>query len=413
MKNFSLKALGAFIFAAGLVVAGFATPASAAVSAGTISVSSFTAGTGTPGFTYTTGNSASGWTTIAYTAQWANNPQGFQPKTGCTGNNLTFAACSITSIQVGATTYTSASGVTLSAISNSNNYIPEMKFTFPSAQSGVVIVTFDSGAWVPPQINGTYPFKATTNGSDSYTIDVTVTGAQSAVFFSKNEVQFDMNRTTQRASSPTALTLNSFTRSGYSFSGWATSPSGPVVYADGAQFNFFGPTSYNQTGAVTQLYAVWTQGGGSGGGSAASANLTINASTGQLVAGSTVAVVASGLQATAPYEVVVRSTPQTIGTGNAVSGAVNTSVTLPAGLEAGWHSLTFSSTAADGSAMTSVAYFKVSASGTLLATSTTIPAELANTGVDSASAILLLAGGLSLALVGAEMFMISRRKRIS
>ena len=61
--------------------------------------------------------------------------------------------------------------------------------------------------------------------------------------------------------------------------------------------------------------------------------------------------------------------------------------------------------------MTSVAYFKVSASGTLLATSTTIPAELANTGVDSTSAILLLAGGLSLALVGTEMFMIARRKR--
>lgn len=410
MKNFSLKALGALLFAAGLVVAGVAAPASAAVSAGTISQNTFTAGTGTPGFTYTTGNSASGWTEIAYTAQWSNNPQGFQPKSGCTGTNLTFAACSITSIQVGATTYTSASGVTLSAISNSNNYIPEMRFLFPSAQAGVVIVTFASGAWVPPQINGTYPFKATTNGSDSYTVDVTVSGAQSTVFMTPN-IPNDFTRVTQRASSPTALTANSFTRSGYSFAGWATSPSGTVAYADGAQFNFFGPTSYNQTGAVTQLYAVWTQGGGGGGGSSASANLTINASTGQLVAGSTVAVVASGLQATAPYEVVVRSTPQTIGTGNAVSGAVNTSVTLPAGLEAGWHSLTFSSTAADGSAMTSVAYFKVSASGTLLATSTTIPAELANTGVDSTSAILLLAGGLSLALVGAEMFMIARRKR--
>lgn len=38
-------------------------------------------------------------------------------------------------------------------------------------------------------------------------------------------------------------------------------------------------------------------------------------------------------------------------------------------------------------------------------------ATLANTGVDSATAILLLAGGLSLAIVGAEMFMIARRKR--
>jgi uncharacterized repeat protein (TIGR02543 family) len=37
--------------------------------------------------------------------------------------------------------------------------------------------------------------------------------------------------------------------------------------------------------------------------------------------------------------------------------------------------------------------------------------NLANTGIDSAVAFSLLAGGLSLALVGAEMFMIARRKR--
>ena len=36
---------------------------------------------------------------------------------------------------------------------------------------------------------------------------------------------------------------------------------------------------------------------------------------------------------------------------------------------------------------------------------------LANTGINSATGISLLAGGLSLALVGAEMFMIARRKR--
>ena len=412
MKNFSLKALGAFIFAAGLVVAGVAAPAQATVSAGTISVSSFTAGTGTPGFTYTTGSTASGWTEIAYTAQWSNNPQGFQPKTGCTGNGLTFAACGITSIQVGATTYTSASGVTLSAISNSNSYVPEMRFVFPATQAGVVIVTFASGAWVPPHINGTYPFKATTNGSDSYTVDVTVSGAQSTVMFTKN-IPMDFAIVRQTASSPTALTANSFTRTGYTFSGWATSPSGPVVYADGAQFSFFGPTSFNQSGAMTQLYAVWTQGsgGGSGGGSSASASLSLNATTGQLVAGSTVGVSASGLQSTAAYTVTVESTPQTIGTGNAVSGAVSTNVTLPSGLEAGWHTLTFTSTASDGSSVVSKYYFKISASGTLLSTSSTIPAELANTGINAGTGISLLAGGLSLALVGAEMFMIARRKR--
>jgi hypothetical protein len=309
MKNFSLKALGAFIFAAGLVVAGVSAPAHAAESAGTISVNGFPAGVGTPGFTYTTGNSASGWTEITYTAQWSNNPQGFQPKNGCTGNNLTFANCAITSIQVGATIYTSASGVTLSAISNSNSYVPQMKFTFPSSQSGIVVVTFATGAWVPPQINGTYPFKATTNGSDSYTVDVTVTGAKSTVFMNKN-IPNDYSMERQQASSPTALTANPFSQSGYSFAGWATSPTGAVVYTDGAQFNFFGPTSFNQSGAITQLYAVWTQGSGGAGGSSSST-----------------------------------------------------------------------------------------------------PEVLANTGINSATGISLLAGGLSLALIGAEMFMIARRKR--
>jgi LPXTG-motif cell wall-anchored protein len=56
-------------------------------------------------------------------------------------------------------------------------------------------------------------------------------------------------------------------------------------------------------------------------------------------------------------------------------------------------------------------YFKVSASGTLLSTSSTIPAELANTGIDSTNGIMFLLGGLSLALIGAEMIMIARRKR--
>lgn len=218
-------------------------------------------------------------------------------------------------------------------------------------------------------------------------------------------VTFDGNGNTggsmsnQVASSSTALTANAFTRTGYTFTGWNTLANGNgTPFADGATYNFL---------TSRTLYAQWTP-SGSGGGSSATASLTINASTGQLVAGSTVAVAASGLQATAPYTVVVQSTPQTIGSGNAVSGAVNTSVTLPAGLEAGWHTLTFSSTASDGSAVTSVAYFKVSASGTLLATASTLPAELAQTGFDG---MPYLFGGLALATAGAALLLIARRKR--
>ncbi len=54
----------------------------------------------------------------------------------------------------------------------------------------------------------------------------------------------------QTASSPTPLTSNGFGRTGYTFSGWDTSPAGTtVVYADGALYNF---------SANMDLYAVWS-----------------------------------------------------------------------------------------------------------------------------------------------------------
>ena len=46
-----------------------------------------------------------------------------------------------------------------------------------------------------------------------------------------------------------ALTKNTLTRAGYTFSGWATTASGTVAFADSA--------NYNAAGNVT-LYAVWT-----------------------------------------------------------------------------------------------------------------------------------------------------------
>lgn len=141
---------------------------------------------------------------------------------------------------------------------------------------------------------------------------------------------------------------------------------------------------------------------------AASAALSIGVSAGQPIAGAPVSISASGLQSSAPYEVVVRSTPQTLASGNAVNGAVSTSVTIPSGLEEGWHTLTFTSTGADGSAVTSVAYFKVSAAGTLLATSSTIPAELAYTGL---SDVTKPWGEIALALMGFGILLYIRQRK--
>ncbi len=52
-----------------------------------------------------------------------------------------------------------------------------------------------------------------------------------------------------RSGTAAALTANAFTRTGYNFAGWATSPTGSVAYANSA--------SYTASGNVT-LYAVWT-----------------------------------------------------------------------------------------------------------------------------------------------------------
>ena len=54
----------------------------------------------------------------------------------------------------------------------------------------------------------------------------------------------------QIANVPTALTLNTFTRAGYSFSGWNTAANGTgTAYADGATYSF---------AADITLYAQWT-----------------------------------------------------------------------------------------------------------------------------------------------------------
>ena len=404
MKNFSLKALGAFIFATGLVVAGVAAPASAtAVAAWTTSQPTFVAGS-TPAMdiTFTPTNSAS-TDTFRQVAVTIKDAQG-QSMSLASITSGSLAGCKLSAIggshvQIHSNTCTRVNGM------SSYNLISLENAGGGGSGSayGAFNISLLSGVATGLMAGQTYTvWVATMNDStvvESATLSVTIPAPTS--------VTLNRNGGTGNASQPTVsggnvtLPANPFTRTGFDFTGWRKdSANAGTVYQPGDVVAVSGTVNF---------YAQWSPAGS--GGSSASANLTLNASTGQLIAGSTVGVSASGLQSTAAYTVTVQSTPQTIGTGNAVSGAVSTNVTLPSGLEAGWHTLTFTSTASDGSAVESKYYFKVSASGTLLATSTTIPAELANTGVDSTSAALLLAGGLSLALVGAEMFMIARRKR--
>jgi uncharacterized repeat protein (TIGR02543 family) len=320
-----------------------------------------------------------------------------------TGNSLVRTAppaISPTSVSITGTTTSPPSGNTgfiATGFSSGPTYTTSLQITGYDFSSSTGRYTRNAVAVVAASGSGTI----TATGSQGQTATASVSVSITTPSQTSYTVTFNGNgstsgsTTTQVSAVPAALTTNGFAKSGYTFTGWNTQQNGNgTAFAASATYGFV---------ANITLYAQWTASSNS----SASANLTLNASTGQLVAGSTVAVVASGLQPTAPYSVVVQSTPQTIGSGNATAGAVNTSVTLPAGLEAGWHTLTFTSTAADGSAVSSVTYFKVSASGTLLATSSTIPAELANTGFD---ALPYLATGAMLTLAGATILLFARRR---
>lgn len=128
---------------------------------------------------------------------------------------------------------------------------------------------------------------------------------------------------------------------------------------------------------------------------AGSSAVTIDAATGAPIAGAPVNVVMSGLQPGAAYSVTVRSTPVIIGSGTvAIDGVLARSFTIPAGLEAGRHSVTLSSTLANGTTVNAVLYFTVSATGTLVSVSLTAPALVA-TGVDAVPAVVA-AGSLLL-----------------
>jgi uncharacterized repeat protein (TIGR02543 family) len=97
-----------------------------------------------------------------------------------------------------------------------------------------------------------------------------------------SSVTFDENggsgtMTNQSASTATALTSNTFTRTGYTFAGWSTSAAGSVDYLDGASYPF---------ASSTTLYAQWTannntltfDGNGSSSGATAAQTIASNAS---------------------------------------------------------------------------------------------------------------------------------------
>lgn len=195
----------------------------------------------------------------------------------------------------------------------------------------------------------------------------------------------------QSSGSAANLTSNAFTRAGYYFDGWDTLANGSGTdYANGASY----PFASNVT-----LYAQWRAIP-----AVPTAQVDIQVPIGQPIANAPVALVADGLMDQTGYTVTVHSTPQIIDQGTIWSGRLNTTVRIPSNLESGWHRLVIEGTAADGTPWVEETYFKVSASGTLLATTDTKPAELAMTGQDSSIVTSVASLGLAMLLLGIGFF---------
>lgn len=86
----------------------------------------------------------------------------------------------------------------------------------------------------------------------------------------------------------------------------------------------------------------------------------VSAQIGDEITGKTVAIASQGLKPLIDYEVILRSTPQTLASGKTNSiGAVEEQAKIPPGLEPGWHSITLTSTNPDGSLFEKAVYFQV------------------------------------------------------
>lgn len=184
--------------------------------------------------------------------------------------------------------------------------------------------------------------------------------------------------------------------------------SGVFVVSQAGNLNFFATLFNNSVSPrlmSNNIQAFDASSQSSNSVSSSPVSFTIPVAPGQKIVGEDIAITATDLALSTDYSVVLRSTPQILAQGRTVSSSFNTSVTIPDNLEPGWHSITFSATRSDGAALEEKVYFKINADGTLLASSTDIPAELAFTGAVTAGAIPL---SIIVLLMGFVAFFVAR-----
>jgi uncharacterized repeat protein (TIGR02543 family) len=191
------------------------------------------------------------------------------------------------------------------------------------------------------------------------------------------------------------------TRTGFTLAGWSIAPAG------GALFDFASTVAVNTT-----LYAQWTAVSVSPpSGPSSDVGLELDSGVGESISGANVNYFIEQLQVGSTWTLTLRSTPRIIASGIVDgSGIVRGSAVIPAGLEAGWHSITLVGTDSSGTAVSRAMFFELNASGIIGAVQRTAPvlpaAVLARTGSDIGG---LTSGGLALVILGLLAVAFTRR----
>lgn len=214
------------------------------------------------------------------------------------------------------------------------------------------------------------------------------------------------------------LPLNTFTRAGFRFAGWALS----LEQAQNRNVTYLDKALFTSAGDMT-LYAVWVPADqntasssdqqNSGGERTAkpsgeatvppAIHLDLSHSLGLGLSQATVLIEGEGLGSKTPYSLELNQTRSTLADGiTSRFGAFSEYVGFPTDLSAGRYSVTLSSLDSAGNVLTLTQWFQVDASGVIVSVDGVHPVGLAQTGVTEALHLAILLG----TIVGALGFVL-------
>lgn len=248
LKRFSTAAITLGVALVGVLAV--ATPAQAVMSI-TSTVTTASTNSSFPAATVTSSATSSAYRSVSIDAVLTSTvtpwtilgscPSGASPTT-------TLSLCGITSLTIGGSA--APAGTTVYGTSGQGRIV--FNFTSDQAVGSVVAITLANGAYTTGAA-GTVVLRIQTRDSGATLLEqastnITVSASSATVTFDANGGSGSM--AAQTAGSATALTSNSFTRTGYTFNGWNTAANGSGAgYSDGASFAF---------SSSATLYAQWT-----------------------------------------------------------------------------------------------------------------------------------------------------------